>query len=247
MYYRFHLLKRPQEKEAASWLKKNGLKHIYVLEEGSTCEIGGFGEVKNLLPPYLKLIEIKEETVNWDDQWEKKIIEIPLGNLSFLLESGPGFGDANHPTTQLMLYWIKRLKPQKMIDIGAGSGVLTVAALKLGAKSVLAVEIDEGAILHHQKNLKLNQLEAMEIYRYLPMDLSLFSDGLVAINMILSEQQEVIAQSSPLLKLNTYWIASGFLETQRDQALAYYTSLGVEVLGEKYENGWGSFYMKKRG
>ena len=85
----------------------------------------------------------------------------PPGRLTLWLEPGPGWGDGRHPTTQLCLQAIAAVAPLhrtwRMLDFGSGSGVLSIAAARLGAE-VDAVEIDENAIEHAEQNADRNRV-----------------------------------------------------------------------------------------
>jgi ribosomal protein L11 methyltransferase len=84
------------------------------------------------------------------------------GAMLIRLVDGPGFGDGSHPTTQLCLQGIAALapldRPWRLLDVGSGSGILSVAGARLGA-SVDAVEIDARAIEHAEQCFRANGLE----------------------------------------------------------------------------------------
>ena len=83
------------------------------------------------------------------------------GALPLRLAAGPGFGDGRHPTTQLCLQAIAALAPRgrawRLLDFGSGSGILSIAAARLGA-TVEAVEIDPRAVEHADRNLHANDV-----------------------------------------------------------------------------------------
>jgi ribosomal protein L11 methyltransferase len=247
MHYRFDLIKSSLEGTAKTWLRAHGLKHLYVVEQQNRTQIGGFGEVKAHLPSFLKLIEITDEIVSWEEQWENKIVQVPIGERSFSLSFGPGFGDATHPTTLLCLSFLEKLKPKEVIDLGSGSGILSIAALSLGANHVIGVEIDEAAILHHQKNLLLNDLSPMMITTSLDEAKIHMDNPTIVINMILMEQKELLDLSKDHLISATTWITSGFLESQRSEALKFYSEIGLQLVEEKFRDGWGAFILEKKG
>jgi ribosomal protein L11 methyltransferase len=72
------------------------------------------------------------------------------------------FGTGTHPTTQLCLELLEKdfviHHPSSVIDVGCGSGILSIAALKLGAQSVLGVDIDAGSIVNARENANTNQI-----------------------------------------------------------------------------------------
>lgn len=95
---------------------------------------------------------------------------VPVGGaadpaaIPLLLVPGPGFGDGSHPTTQLCLEGISAIAPRgrawRLLDVGSGSGILSIAGARLGA-TVDAVEIDAGAIEHAQRCFQANGVDGV--------------------------------------------------------------------------------------
>lgn len=89
------------------------------------------------------------------------------GRISIRIDPGLAFGTGTHPTTQLCLELIDELlgdpavfsEPPLIIDIGAGTAILSIAALKLGASRALGVDIDPVAVRAAQENARANQVE----------------------------------------------------------------------------------------
>lgn len=81
------------------------------------------------------------------------------------LDPGLAFGTGGHTTTQLVLMALERsiVRPMKVMDIGTGSGILAIAASKLGAQEVLATDISEEAVTAARENIKLNDLDNIEV------------------------------------------------------------------------------------
>lgn len=81
--------------------------------------------------------------------------------INLILDPGLAFGTGSHPTTQLCLDWLDRnLRPgDRLIDYGCGSGILAIAALKLGASQVIGIDIDSQAIKASEENAIRNQCE----------------------------------------------------------------------------------------
>jgi ribosomal protein L11 methyltransferase len=115
---------------------------------------------------------------NWVEAWKEhyhpiaigsRLVVVPAwldppeeGRIAVRIDPGMAFGTGTHPTTQLCLALAeKRLQPGAMvIDIGCGSGILSIAALKLGASHALAVDIDPLAVQATRQNAALNRVEA---------------------------------------------------------------------------------------
>ncbi len=163
--------------------------------------------------------------INWEEIWKIHAPHykngygfVPLpGRKPFPLIPGPGFGDLSHPTTNLVLKLMTPLVKDKIVvDIGCGSGILSIAAKLLGAKSVYAFEIDPDSILHAQENFKLNQLDIC-LNKIPP------THDLVLINMISSEQKIALDQYPFLKKAPHTLISSGLLAKEKTSYLKQMT------------------------
>jgi ribosomal protein L11 methyltransferase len=116
---------------------------------------------------------------NWMEAWKQNYKPIPIGKRLVILptwldspdpqrvpikiDPGMAFGTGTHPTTQLCLELIEKFfvgadghLPLRVIDVGCGSGILSIAALKLGAASALGVDIDPESIKNSRANADLN-------------------------------------------------------------------------------------------
>jgi ribosomal protein L11 methyltransferase len=185
--------------------------------------------------------------IDWEEQWAsfaegfkdgKAHIDLTkFGGASTLqLLPGPGFGDLSHPTTSLMLQLMQsKIKGQSVLDIGCGSGILTLAALLLGARIAVGVDIDSDAIVHAQKNKKLNQLQA-----HFSLSLPKKKFDIALMNMISSEQEVVMNHRIDA----DLWITSGVLVKQRKDYLALTNSWGWTFVDEAEEEGWLGMVFK---
>ena len=133
------------------------------------------GRISPLPTPEFKLIR----EVNWMEAWKEHYHPIPIGRQLLILpawiappddgripiriELGMAFGTGTHPTTQLCLalaevFFASQENPNgiRVIDIGCGSGILSIAGIKLGAEEALGVDIDPEAIRASSENASLN-------------------------------------------------------------------------------------------
>ena len=143
--------------------------------------------------------------------------------INLILDPGLAFGTGTHQTTSLCLTWLEQahLDNLNIIDYGCGSGILALAALKLGASHVYAVDIDQQALLATQNNAINNQLTAQQLSVSLPDSLDMTADLLIA-NILLSPLLTLKKRFQQLLKAKGMLVVSGLLEEQVPLLIADY-------------------------
>jgi ribosomal protein L11 methyltransferase len=84
------------------------------------------------------------------------------GTINIVLDPGLAFGTGHHPTTRMCLRWLERMVRggETVLDFGCGSGILAIAAMKLGAARADGVDIDEQALLAARRNAMQNRVQA---------------------------------------------------------------------------------------
>lgn len=187
-----------------------------------------------------------KDAINWTAQWESfapnfydgvaHIDLSPHGTL--LLEPGEGFGDLSHPTTKLTLDLLRPLVTNEVvIDIGCGSGILSLAALILGAKKVYGIDIDPGALQHASFNAQRNSLEKKAIFSQ--KWVSCLSP-IILMNMIFSEQRVAFPRGAAFKRL----ITSGILVSEEETYLDWAQQMGWELVDKKREENWMGFIFQ---
>ncbi len=143
--------------------------------------------------------------------------------VNLILDPGLAFGTGSHATTSLCLTWLGTadLQHQKIIDYGCGSGILALAALKLGAMHVHAVDIDEQALLATQTNAFNNQLSAVQLTVGQPETLNTAVDLIIA-NILLAPLLALKKRFRELLKDTGTLVVSGLLVEQVPMLIAAY-------------------------
>lgn len=130
-----------------------------------------------------KLIIEKLPYQNWNAEWRKYFKPVQIGeklwvrppweNLpdgatgeAIIIDPQMAFGTGHHETTKLMIQLMQSLDLQEkaILDLGTGSGILAIAARKLGATSVIGIDIDPEAIENAEHNLQLNKTNGVEVY-----------------------------------------------------------------------------------
>ena len=145
--------------------------------------------------------------------------------VNVMLDPGLAFGTGTHPTTALCLTWLdaQDLQGKVVIDFGCGSGILAIAALKLGAKRVIGIDIDPQAIIASRDNASRNQVSD-QLELYLPEDLpeGIVADVLVA-NILAGPLRELSNNIECLVKKEGTLALSGILEEQAEALIDVYS------------------------
>lgn len=164
--------------------------------------------------------------------------------INVVLDPGLAFGTGSHPTTRLCLDWLDRhLMPgQSVVDYGCGSGILAIAAARLGAGSVTGVDIDPQALAASRYNAGQNRVSAL----FVAADEALPAPADVVVANILSGPLRVLA---PLLAKLTVaggrLVLSGILQPQvQDMMLAYDPWFRMEA--PAIEDGWVRLVGRRR-
>ncbi len=156
------------------------------------------------------------------------------------LDPGMAFGTGDHPTTRLCLAWLAAhvRGGERVIDYGCGSGILAIAASKLGAVDVVGTDIDDQAIEAARANAAANDVDARftssRSFEATPAD--------IVVANILSNPLKVLAPLlTSLVAPGGRLVLSGVLERQADEVAAAYRSVGVGAIAlERWDGdaGW---------
>ena len=214
------------------------------------CQVSGLFDVETDLSGLGELLKIQGVTLldecttriydqNWHESWRDQFGPQCYGNKLWViptwcepppdqhrvirLDPGMAFGTGNHATTALCLEWLAKnqvVANAKILDYGCGSGILAIAAAKMGAKSVTAVDIDDDAIGVAKDNAILNGLGEISVLRPEALDDSSFD--IIIANILLEPLCKLSERFSELLSPGGHIVLSGILEDQVDQLLASY-------------------------
>ncbi len=169
--------------------------------------------------------------------WE----EYETGRTVLRMDPGMAFGTGTHETTALCLTVLDELVKggERVLDIGTGSGILAIAALLLGAKTAEGVDIDPMCVRTAGENAELNGVQ--DRFRVLVGDLSDKASGkydLITANIVANAILHLAPAVPALLAENGTFIASGIIDTRRDEVADGLRAAGLEVVEIREENGW---------
>ena len=203
--------------------------------------------------------ELSDE--GWADNWRQFFSPIKIGSISILppweressgpnsifINPGMAFGTGHHPTTKGSLLALQKYLPRdEILDLGTGSGILAIAAVKLGAKKVLGIDIDPQSIDAAEENRELNRIPADRVeFRLLPLEQIEQRFDLIVANIQLNVLVSMSDKISKRLKENGILILSGVLFEQRDSLLRTYRALSFEEIDFYREGEWITVSLKK--
>ncbi|MBT8433440.1 MAG: 50S ribosomal protein L11 methyltransferase [Gammaproteobacteria bacterium] len=155
------------------------------------------------------------------------------------LDPGLAFGTGTHPTTALCLAWLgsSDVDGSQVIDFGCGSGILAIAAIKLGAKHVTAVDIDEQALVACRSNMKVNAIGTEQIFVGRPEDAVSTGADLLMANILARPLIESASRFASMVRPEGQILLSGILKTQlEDIQLAYQPFFELDPA--RYRDQW---------
>ena len=145
--------------------------------------------------------------------------------VNVMLDPGLAFGTGTHPTTAMCLEFLdsENLEGKTVIDYGCGSGILAVAALKLGAREVCGIDIDPQAVEATRDNAARNDVSSrLQVFLTGEKPQNLAADVLVA-NILAGPLRELAEEISHLVKTGGRLALSGILETQAEELSQIYS------------------------
>ncbi|MCR5484912.1 MAG: 50S ribosomal protein L11 methyltransferase [Clostridiales bacterium] len=252
-------------------LKKDRTKaliHIYVSPEDNPLESVAFLKERlnaSGISYELSLKECRNE--DWENNWKKyykplkigeKLLIRPIwtdvddaeGRAVLNIEPGVSFGTGTHETTRLCLRTLEKFFypgcKKTMLDIGCGSGILSVASLLLGADSAEAVDIDRLAVKMARENGVNNGFTEPQ-YKVVEGDLTDKISGkfdVVVANIVADAIIVLSKDVKNFMKPDSVYITSGVIDLRENDVLDAFRQYGLEVVERYEEGGWLCFVTK---
>jgi len=231
-----HVYLSPQDhpREAAAWLSERltteGIAHEIKTQ---TCRSEDW---ENSWKAYFHPLPVGERLLI-QPVWEKPID--PQGRKVLLLEPGLAFGSGSHATTRLCMEALERFVATggSVLDIGCGSGILSIAAMLLGAGRALGVDIDPMAVANARGNAARNTLACKFVQGDLAEQASGQFDVIVS-NIVADAIISLSSQIQCHIKPGGMWISAGIIDTREGDVLEALEANGWRVIERKVEEGW---------
>ncbi|MDR1564243.1 MAG: 50S ribosomal protein L11 methyltransferase [Oscillospiraceae bacterium] len=240
--------------------RSKGLVHIYINSEENPAEAVSFLKERYEtvgIPFELELKGINQE--DWANNWKSYFKPINIGEKLLIqptwiedapnqgrailrIDPGMAFGTGGHATTKLCMEALENHthKGAEVLDVGSGSGILSIAALLLGAKAATGVDIDAVAVRTANENAALNGF-SQEQCRFVHGNLTEKVSGrfdVVVANIVADVIIYFTPQVAGFMSKNAVFITSGIIDTREAEVLAALEQSGFEVLERKEDAGW---------
>lgn len=238
--------------------RTKGVVHIYINPEDNPAEAVSFLQERydsEEIPYEIELANCAEE--DWLNNWKQYFnpIEIgqrllirptwrseydPNGRIVLDLDPGVAFGTGGHETTRLVLGVIEKYaeKGKRFLDVGCGSGILSVAALLLGCDSAFGVDIDEMAVKTAGENAALNSVS--DRFTVVCGDLTDKVSGtydIIAANIVADAIIALTGSIEKFMTPDTIYIMSGIIDS-RSSEVESFVSDRLEIIDKIEDNGW---------
>lgn len=224
--------------------------------EAQVKELSGFGLDIGVGELNISYIDEEDWSNNWKEYYKPfkigdKIVIKPEwedyeqedGDLIIEMNPGMAFGTGDHETTSMCIENLEKyVKPDSIVyDIGCGSGILGIVAAKLGAKSVVGIDIDENAVRVANENVLKNCVEdIMSVHAGNLADDLLDSEkpDIVVANIIADIIMILSKDVKNILKDGGIFISSGIILSKIDEVVSNLESIGFEVLDVRKKGEW---------
>ncbi len=178
------------------------------------------------------------------EKYEKKPDEITV-----LMDPGMAFGTGTHETTRLALrYLTQEIRGgEHVLDVGTGSGILSITASKLGAAHCVATDLDPDAVKNARENIAKNECQNIDCYvsdllRAVPQEEKF---DFVAANIVADILLLLIPEVSPYMRPGAKIALSGIIDGREQDILGALNKHGFRILDASRENDWNGIFAEK--
>ena len=250
-------------------LKKDRTKafvHVYISPEENPLEAVAFLRERLSAEGIENEIETNEcKKEEWENNWKQYFHAMPVGEKLLIrplwedadpqgrkvlsIEPGLAFGSGTHETTRLCLEALEKYitNDTTVLDVGCGSGILSIAALLLGAKKAVGVDIDALAVKTAKENGEVNGFKEPE-YTVLEGNLTDKVSGkfdVVVANIVADVIVMFCKDVGAFMKEGAVFITSGIIDTKEQVVLDAFEKYGFKVKARYSDKGWVCFESEK--
>ncbi len=243
--------------------RSKAIIHVYISPEESPAEAVAFLSERYTaegIKNEISLSECKNE--DWENNWKQYFHPIPVGEKLLIrptwedefeagdrkvlnIEPGLAFGTGTHETTRLCLETLEKhiTEGVSVLDIGCGSGILSIASLLLGAEKAVGVDIDALAVKTAQENGEVNGMHEPE-YTILQGNLTDKVEGkfdVVVANIVADVIIMFCKDVASFMKEGAVFITSGIIDTREQDVIDAFAKYGFTIKARHTKGGWVCF------
>ena len=256
------------DEELLSKDRTKGLIHIYISPEESPAEAVAFlSERLNSENISHTVDTTKCKNEDWENNWKDYFKPIKIGEKLLIqpdwletenddgravlrIEPGLAFGSGTHETTRLCLETLEKYISDgvEVLDLGCGSGILSVASLLLGAKRAVGVDIDKLAVKTANENAQRNGIDPSK-YTFINGNLTDKVSGkfdVIVANIVADVIILFTKQVASYLEDGGVFITSGIVDVREDDVLRSFEENGFEVVERHELHNWLCFEVRKK-
>ncbi len=176
----------------------------------------------------------------------------PVESDELIVELDPGmaFGTGTHPTTVMCMQALEKYvkKDDVVVDVGTGSGVLSIGAAMLGAKQVHALDLDEVAVTAAKENIVVNKVEdVVDVTKGNLLDSIHVKPDVIVANILADVIMSFSQDAASLLPKDGLFIVSGIIEEKRDEVKDDLIAKGFDIVESVLMEDWVALIGKKTG
>lgn len=241
--------------------------HVYISPEENPLEAVSFLRERftaENIEHEIETIGCKNE--DWENNWKQYFHPIPVGKKLLIhpkweekceskdrvvleIEPGLAFGSGTHETTRLCLETLENyITPDKtVLDIGCGSGILSIASLLLGARQAVGVDIDALAVKTAKENAEENGFKEPQ-YQVFQGNLTDKVDGkfdVIVANIVADVIIRFCEDVASFMNDNAVFITSGIIDSREQDVIDAFEKYGFNIIARHTKNNWVCFECKK--
>jgi ribosomal protein L11 methyltransferase len=215
---------------------------LHIFPEGVEELDGAYAVYADEPPLGFDVVEIDDVSEGWEDAWRSFHRGVRVGRcwvgppweeppqdaIPVVIDPGRAFGTGAHATTRLCLELLQEVEPTSLLDVGCGSGVLAVAAAKLGFPSVTAFDIDDVALQTTAANASANDVSMAVVTELRPAQLAVMN---IALDVVESMLPELPVERA---------ITSGYLDRDRPHVDGWHPA------ERRTRDGWAADLLERR-
>ena len=178
-----------------------------------------------------------------------KSIPLASGEQEIVIDPGQAFGTGHHETTRLCLESILQVRPflqdeASVLDLGTGSGILAMFAVKVGFRNILALDIDHVAVETALRNIKINRLEDFIRVSNEPLESIKERFSLILANLSFPLLKNLAEELRLHLFTDGWLVLSGLLAGETDELLSSLYTKGLELTHKEIKNDWACLILR---